>query len=153
MILRLVFIIILIAGISSIAPGDVSSVDAVKKRQRCGPLSGGVVQYYSGGWQDIGSTSGGQVSKELLSGTYTFSMNYAYAHQEKAQNIAADPTVVFNTGGVHSDSGSCTQYYAGRWRTFTQDIKLLPLAYTFRFNDTTPETPYTIISGTVNHIH
>jgi hypothetical protein len=113
----------------------------------------GTVQYYSGGWRDIGSTSGGQVNKELLPGSYTFSMNYAYARQEKAQNITADPTVIFQTGQVHSDSDSCTNYYSGGWRAFTQDMELIPGTYTFRFNDTTPDTPYTITSGTVNHIH
>jgi hypothetical protein len=113
----------------------------------------GTVQYYSGGWRDIGSTSGGQVTKELLPGNYTFSMNYAFARQEKAQSITSDPIVVFQTGQVHSDSDSCTYYYAGGWRAFTQDMELIPGTYTFRFNDTTPDTPYTITTGTVNYIH
>jgi YD repeat-containing protein len=113
----------------------------------------GVIQYYAGGWRDIGSTSGGQVSKELLSRNYTFSMNYAYARQEKSQNIGIDSVLVFQTGQVHSDSNHCTRYYAGGWRMFIQDMELLPLAYTFRFNDTTQDTPYTIMIGTLNHIH
>ena len=113
----------------------------------------GTVQYYSGGWRDIGSTSGGQVTKELLPGSYTFSMTYGFARQEKSQNITTNSTVVFQTGKVHSDSSSCTYYYGGGWRVFIQDMELLPVTYTFRSNDGTPDSSYIIITGTVNHIH
>jgi hypothetical protein len=89
-------------------------------------------------------------------GTYIYQQGtnkLAFARQEKSQNIAADSTMVFNTGKVHSDSSSCTHCYAGGRRVFAQDMQLLPVPYTFRFNNGTQGTSYKIISGTVNHIH
>ena len=104
-------------------------------RSVCGGYGGGTVQYYSGGWHDIGPIVNGTVTIELLPLSYSFSMNYAFARQEKAQNVGGNPLVTFQTGRVHSGSGNCVQYYAGGWQTFTQDMELLPQAYSFKFTD------------------
>jgi hypothetical protein len=80
-------------------------------------------------------------------------MTYASASQQKSQNVATGPTVVFKTGRVHSDSGSCTSYHAGGWRVFTQNMELLPATYSFSFNDGTPTQSFTIVAATVNPIH
>jgi len=117
-----------------------------------GLMDTGTAQYRSRGWHNMGNTSGGQASVELLPGSYTFRMTYAFTRQEKSQNIAADPTVVFQTGQVHSDSGRCTHYNAKGWHVFTQDMQLLPGTYTFRFKGGTPNPSYRIVAGIKNHI-
>jgi hypothetical protein len=90
---------------------------------------------------------------ELLPVNYTFRVSYAGASTQKQQNVASNPAVVFQTGQVHSDSATATQYYASGWKPFTQDMELLPSSYTFRFNDGTTQTIINIIAATNNSIH
>ena len=142
-------------GINQLVTFQTTNV-TVELRNSQGNLisDGGTVQYYSGGWRDIGPASGSTVSIELLPLNYPFSMDYAFARQEKTQSVTfPNTTVVFQTGQVQSDSGNCTDYYSGSWRPFTNNMELLPLSYPFRFSDGQPQTSYTITGGNVNHIH
>ncbi len=110
-------------------------------------IDAGTVQYYSGGWREFGSTVGGEVKKELLPNNYKFRMTYAYASNEKYQDIDNDAIVIFQTVNVRvqlKDSAlspldtGVVQYYAGGWRDFntTQNgeavLELLPNNYKFR---------------------
>jgi hypothetical protein len=114
----------------------------------------GAVQYYAGGWRDFGTTVGGQVSKQLLPLTYSFSMSYAFARQEKGgQNVFTTPIIGFQTGQVHSESATAVQYYAGGWRSFAQDMQLLPVSYPFHFNDGSPNQTVPIAAGITTMIH
>jgi hypothetical protein len=122
-------------------------------------LSGGA-QYYAGAWKTFGSGTT-PASMELLSSTYTFQISYAGASQQISQNVATSPSVVFKTilvtvkiqSSTTTELSGSAQYYAGGWKTFTQDMELLPGTYTFRFSDGTANTSYTIVAGAGMHIH
>jgi hypothetical protein len=113
----------------------------------------GTVKYYTGAWHDFGTTSSGQVSMELLPANILFSMDYAFTHNEKWQNVGTNPTVVFQTGQVKSGTGTCTQYYTGSWHAFTNDMELLPASILFHFNDGAGDAWFTPVAGTINDIH
>ena len=90
---------------------------------------------------------------ELLPVNYTFRVSYGGSSIQKPQNTDSDPAVVFHTGQAHSDSATAIQYYAGGWKTFIQDMELLPGNYAIKFNDGTPQTTYTLSVNTINNIH
>jgi hypothetical protein len=124
-------------------------------------LSDAIVQYYMdgyyNGWMSFGTTASDGTARMVLpilpTGWYTFRITYAGGSEQISQNVATNPLVTFQTVQVHSDSGKCTSYNAGGWKTFTQDMQLLPGTYTFRFSDGTKDTSYTLVVGAVKHIH
>jgi len=107
----------------------------------------GTVKYYSGGWKEFGTTSGGVATKELLPKKYSFRMKFAYASNDKQQDISDGNPVIFNTVSVPVelrnsqneliDEGT-VKYYSGGWREFGLTSggiaikELLPKNYSFR---------------------
>ncbi|NRF95946.1 hypothetical protein HQN89_34630 [Paenibacillus frigoriresistens] len=111
------------------------------------PLNSGEAGYYAGSWRTIGSISGGEISKELLPGSYSFSMTYEGTRMQKVQDTGNAPNVAFQTVNVKvqlKDSqgnplnGGNVTYYAGSWRTMGVTSggeiskELLTGSYTFR---------------------
>ena len=74
--------------------------------------------------QDKGS---GDLSKELLAGSYTFGITYEGAYNQNAWNISDNPAVVFQTAniriqledalGTPVDGGIAKVYSGGSWKT------------------------------------
>ena len=88
---------------------------------------------------------------ELLPATYTFSVDYAFGRSTKSQNVATDPNVMFQTGKVRSISGTCIQYYGQGGQNFVNNMELLPSSWSFRFNDTAPNSIITVTAGNLIH--
>ncbi|WP_271752263.1 stalk domain-containing protein [Cohnella sp. JJ-181] len=115
------------------------------------PLSDATASYYgSEGWKSFGSVTGGEASKELLPGSYTFHVDYEGTKSDKTQQIGTDPVVVFQTvkavvqlknqQGYPLSGGVVSYYGANSWQTFgttvggTASKQLLPGSYTFAMN-------------------
>ncbi|MBZ0257907.1 hypothetical protein K8I31_17720, partial [bacterium] len=106
------------------------------------------VKYYSRGWQDFGSTSGGSVSKELMPNIYNFRIEYASASADQ-KNDFFQYTITFNTEKLtvelrdsseelFVDADGMVKYNSGGWWDFgalengVATKELLPRVYTFR---------------------
>ena len=117
---------------------------------------GTALGYYSNGTWNVFEptvTTGGQASMELLPGNYAFRLTYAKTTNQLWQDVGKNATVVFQTGRVISDSGTCTRYYSGAWYPFTNSMELLPGSYAFQWSDKTPQASIAIIKGMDNHLH
>ena len=108
------------------------------------------VKYYASGWRDFGTTTTGTVQKELLPNNYSFRMTYAFASNDKKQDLNENPIVTFNTVNTIIElrnsqnnliaEDASVKYYASGWREFGETVsgiaqkELLPNNYSFRMS-------------------
>ena len=126
------------------------NVEVQLKDSTGAPMDTGFVRYYTGAWHDIGNTSGGKVNIELLPSNIDFSMDNNFVHNEKWQDVGANPTVVFQTKNVEVQLMDSTgelmdtgfvRYYTGAWHDIgnTTDgkvnIELLPANIDFSMDN------------------
>lgn len=112
-------------------------------------LDNGYVKFYSSGWKDIGHTSNGTVSIELLPKSYTFRMVYLDSAIDEVQNIVTDHCLTFQTNCVTVEARdhegnlfdtSEIKFYSKGWKTIGNtyngsiSIELLSKSYTFRMS-------------------
>ncbi|MDG0794949.1 stalk domain-containing protein [Cohnella ginsengisoli] len=136
-------------GVDPVVTFQTVNVKLQLKDSQGNPLSGGEASYYATGWKTFGSVNGGEASKELLPGNYTFHVDYEGTRMDKAQDTGVDPVVVFRTVNAkvrltnqtgYPLSGGAVSYYATGWRTFGTTVsgeaskQLLPGSYTFAMN-------------------
>lgn len=113
-------------------------------------VGNGFVQFYSGGWQEIGDTVAGETSIELLPNLYNFRMSYAQSSSDQKNDLFED-TITFNTEMIEIelrnsqdelivDSSDSVQYSSNGWQEFgilengIAAKELLPKVYNFRMN-------------------
>ncbi|WP_072332686.1 MULTISPECIES: heparin/heparin-sulfate lyase HepB [unclassified Paenibacillus] len=133
------------------------------------PLEDGSVSYYAGGWRSFGEMKGGEAVKELLPGTYSFTMNYQGTSSGQAPHIGTTTTVTFQTIPVKAQvldgtgnplNGAAISYYGDGWRSFGTTAggqvykELLPGSYLFAMSyaGTSRQAVYAISAGNPNVI-
>jgi len=82
-------------GLAPLVTFQTVNVKVQLKDSQGNPLDGGAASYYGGSWRAIGTTVNGEVSKQLLPGSYTFAMNYEGKTTQKVSNLATNPIVLF----------------------------------------------------------
>jgi hypothetical protein len=118
-----------------------------------GGIPGASVEYFGGTWQSLGTTNAsGTVASELLGLSTTFRISHVGQAQQKTQNTATTPNVVFQTGRVLQGTGPrVLAWFSSAWHPFTNGVELLPGSVTFDF-DTGPNQAHVVVAGATVYV-
>jgi len=116
-------------------------------------IPGAAVEFHNGAWQSLGNTDAtGTVTTELLGRNTNFRITHLGRTQNKAQNTATNPDVLYQTGRVLQGTGPrILAWFASGWRPFTNGVELLPGNVTFDFN-TGPNRAHAVVAGTTIYV-